>query len=161
MRRTLLTSSMTALVMLLSVAITLAQGVCGEFVNRALDALLIRYTNQISDDTPPLPLVEFDSDWPSECVIESGNAPGHYYWKPVVRTKPISFSNLEKAVEFQFRSELSEFYGSFWSNGICVERQDINLLIPTSFLLFRGFTFTTFFVLTAFLFVDNRFCIWV
>lgn len=95
-------------------------------VNRALDALLIRYTNQFSDDTPPLPLVEFDSDWPSECVIESGNAPGHYYWKPVVRTKPISFSDLEKAVEFQFRSELSEFYGSFWSNGICVERQDIN-----------------------------------
>ncbi len=39
MRRTLLTSSMTALVMLLSVAITLAQGVCGEFVNRALDAV--------------------------------------------------------------------------------------------------------------------------
>lgn len=39
MRKTLLTTSTTVLVMLLSVAITLAQGACAEFVDRALEAV--------------------------------------------------------------------------------------------------------------------------
>lgn len=92
----------------------------------ALDALLTRYTNQFSENTPPLPSVKFDKVWPSECVIEAGKSTGLYYWKPLTRTHGFSFSDMEKAVELTFHPDISDFYGSFWSNGICVERHDIN-----------------------------------
>ena len=48
------------------------------------------------------------------------------YWKPVSRINHDLFDELEKALELSFRDDFKQFYGSFWSNGICVEREDIN-----------------------------------
>lgn len=92
----------------------------------ALEALLTRYRNLYVEDVLGLPFVEFENTWPSECVIKKGNSPGSYYWKPVKRQQPFSFDDLESALELSFHPDLKVFYGSFWSNGICVERHDIN-----------------------------------
>ena len=92
----------------------------------ALEALLTRYVNLFLEAPHSSPYVEFDSEWNSECVLESGDKPGAYFWKPIQRQQKISFDELEKALEITFPQELIDFYGSFWSNGICVEREDIN-----------------------------------
>tara|TARA_R110002072_G_scaffold154_4_gene1060 strand:- start:4472 stop:5029 length:558 start_codon:yes stop_codon:yes gene_type:complete len=92
----------------------------------ALDALLTRYINLFSDTPHSSPYVEFESEWLSECVLAKGNKPGAYFWKPEKRQQQLSFSELEKALEISFPKDLIDFYGSFWSNGICVERDDIN-----------------------------------
>lgn len=92
----------------------------------ALDALLTRYTNLFSESKEAKPYVEFESSWPSECVIKKGDSTHSYYWKPLKRKDTFSFSDIEKALEFEFHKDINMFYGSFWSNGICVERDDIN-----------------------------------
>lgn len=91
----------------------------------ALEALLTRYLNLFSEDTPSFPTVVFETDWPSECIVSTQKA-GTYVWKPIKRQSALSFSELEKALDLSFPKELKDFYGSFWSNGICVEREDIN-----------------------------------
>lgn len=95
-------------------------------ISLALEALLTRFVNLFSEDPNACPYVEFESDWPSECIV-SKDKKGCYFWKPAERKEAISFSELEAALEITFPTELLDFYGSFWSNGICVERDDINL----------------------------------
>lgn len=92
----------------------------------ALEALLTRYINLFHEEPKGLPMVEFDSEWHSDCVIEKGCKPGTYYWKPSKRDTQSTFNELEKALEFSFHDDIKIFFGSFWSNGICVERDDIN-----------------------------------
>lgn len=92
----------------------------------ALEALLTRYKNLFSEEASSSPYVEFESDWPSECIIDKGSKVGSYHWKPTKRKQALTFSDLEKALEIRFPQDLYDFYGSFWSNGVCVERDDIN-----------------------------------
>jgi len=92
----------------------------------ALEALLTRYVNLYSEDPKGLPFVEFEAPWQSDCVIESDSKPGSYYWKPSKRDTHLIFSDIEQALEFSFHEDIKIFFGSFWSNGICVERDDIN-----------------------------------
>lgn len=95
----------------------------------ALEALLTRYTNLFAETNEALPYVEFDSAWPSECVVTKGIQPNSYFWKPKTREDNAFFSELETALEFKFHKAITTFYGSFWSNGICVERDDINFCL--------------------------------
>jgi len=90
----------------------------------ALDALLIRYVNLFKNDTPQLPSVPFDSAWRSPC--EDSHNDTLNFWRPKERSEPELFSELESALEIKFHPDIKDFYGSFWSNGICVERDDIN-----------------------------------
>lgn len=92
----------------------------------ALDALLTRFQNLFSESRPKFPYVEFDSPWLSECIIENGDKLGSYYWQPVKRENNNLLIELESALEFNFHKDIHTFYGSYWSNGICVERDDIN-----------------------------------
>jgi SecY interacting protein Syd len=92
----------------------------------ALDALLTRYLNLYSDHESGLPLAVLDADWSSECIVKPADSKSGYYWRPTKRTQAISFSDLETALEVTFPEDLYTFYGSFWSNGLCVERHDIN-----------------------------------
>ena len=98
----------------------------------ALDALLTRYTNLFTETVEALPYVEFDSAWPSECVVKKACLENSYYWKPKKRADKLIFSELEDALEFKFHKDVLAFYGSFWSNGICVERDDINFSLIQS-----------------------------
>ena len=100
----------------------------------ALDALFTRYLNLVKEDTNHLPCVEFNPPWPSPCDVKLNQADKNEekekentrYWKPSNREHFELFDELEKALELIFRDDVKQFYGSFWSNGICVERDDIN-----------------------------------
>lgn len=92
----------------------------------ALDALLTRYLNLYKETDKSLPYVEFDEAWASPCIVESASKSGAYYWKPVARQEQAALSDLEKALEIDFHPDIKTFYGSFWSNGICVDATDIN-----------------------------------
>lgn len=92
----------------------------------ALEALLTRYRNLFIEEDERLPHVVFETRWPSECVVKQGVTEGSYFWKPVKRQQAFSLRDLESALELSFHPDLSVFYGSFWSNGLCVERHDIN-----------------------------------
>jgi SecY interacting protein Syd len=97
----------------------------------ALEALLTRYVNLYRDDNDlNLPNLEVEKPWPSSCVVEEVD--NYIYWKPVQKSDTSLFNDLEQALEVKFHDDLITFYGSFWSNGICVEREDINFsLIQT------------------------------
>jgi len=98
----------------------------------ALESLLTRYLNLHKAERDSLPTAQFEEPWPSPCVIstlESDEAPGSsniQLWRPVKREADNIFADLEKALERPFHTDIRQFYGSFWSNGICVERDDIN-----------------------------------
>jgi len=98
----------------------------------ALEALLTRYTNLYLNEPEKAPMVSFESEWPSPCIIKKPdesrnlNTENTFYWKPVNRGERDLFEPLEQALEIRFHKDIKCFYGSFWSNGICVERDDIN-----------------------------------
>ena len=101
----------------------------------ALDALLTRYVNLVKAEYNTYPSVNFEPPWPSPCteaVEQRGEQQGEKqgekisYWRPVERNDYRIFNELEQALELSFREDFKQFYGSFWSNGICVERDDIN-----------------------------------
>jgi len=95
----------------------------------ALEALFTRYLNLVKAEHNHLPSVQFDPPWPSPCALpqEKNCEDNTVYWKPSPRKESNIFNDLEKALEISFRPEFVEYYASFWSNGICVERDDINL----------------------------------
>jgi SecY interacting protein Syd len=102
----------------------------------ALDALFTRYLNMVKEETNDLPSVNFEPPWPSPCNVTNDehlecekndeDQSDLSYWKPTSRINLDIFDELEKALELSFRDDFKQFYGSFWSNGICVEREDIN-----------------------------------
>lgn len=91
----------------------------------ALDSLLTRYVNLFHATEKKLPSVKFDSTWPSPCQVEADQS-GLVYWRPHERNQIQLFAGLEKSLEFSFHNDIKQFYGSFWSNGVSVEREDIN-----------------------------------
>ena len=102
-------------------------------IHLALDALLTRYVNLVNTEYNRPPSVEFDPPWPSPCIAPndtelnaSTNNKTIVLWRPTKRQDPKIFNDIEGALEFTFRDDFKEFFGSFWSNGICVERDDIN-----------------------------------
>lgn len=96
-------------------------------IYQALDALFTRYLNLAKLELNSLPVVHFDPPWPSPCVVTAPSDSTQqedqtaHAWKPISREQYNLFDNLETAFEDSFPEELKWFYGSFWSNGICVE----------------------------------------
>ena len=100
----------------------------------ALESLFIRYTNLFKSSPNSLPKVQFEHLWPSPCVVKHEKTceskdkgdQTDIYWRPSARKDLTLFSDLEAALEISFHPDIIIFYGSFWSNGFCVEREDIN-----------------------------------
>ena len=97
-------------------------------ITLALESLLTRYVNQFQDSNSfRLPSVCFDPPWPSPCVKHADEE--HQYWSPRAKNDFSIFEPLENALERTFHPDFVAFYASFWSNGICVEREDINFAL--------------------------------
>jgi SecY interacting protein Syd len=98
----------------------------------ALNQLLERFLTKHKAAHDSLPYVEFNPPWPSLCTetTEDKNedsTSNKLFWHPVKREQSELFISLEKGLEFDFPSELNSFYGSFWSNGICVNFEELKL----------------------------------
>jgi len=91
----------------------------------ALDSLLTRYINLFSAQDHKLPKANFEPFWPSPCLIEDFDNKDAL-WRPKERKNYQLFDQLESSLEIIFHPDIKQFYGSFWSNGIAVEREDIN-----------------------------------
>jgi len=91
----------------------------------ALDSLFTRYINLYSDQDHKLPSVGFEPPWPSPCLLDKIDN-SNSLWRPAERKHYSLFDQLEATLEIQFHPDIKQFYGSFWSNGIAVEREDIN-----------------------------------
>lgn len=100
-------------------------------VHLALESLLIRHTNlfkELNDHNAAV--AHFSPHWPSPCIIEKEN--DTYFWKAKPKNQVNIFNDIESALEATFHEDFKYFYSSFWANGICVEREDINFkLIQT------------------------------
>ncbi len=112
-------------------------------IELALDSLLTRYLNLVRQEKGSYPWVNFDPPWPSPCSDnfeaehnDQNNKRGNSqddlirYWRPIERGDLSLFENLESALERNFPDEIKQFYGSFWSNGICVvhDQLEFNLI---------------------------------
>jgi SecY interacting protein Syd len=94
-------------------------------IRLALDALLTRYINLFKTENDyGLPSAEFDSPWPSPCIEKQVDDIA--YWRHQDKTETNLFKDIESALEVTLHQDIKEFYGSFWSNGICVQHEDID-----------------------------------
>lgn len=99
-------------------------------IYNALDALFTRYVNLTKLEHNRLPVSTFEPHWPSPCdveidaITENDTQGNMHFWRPVSRQDYCLFNDLESGFEFPFPEQLKWYYGSFWSNGICVESDD-------------------------------------
>ncbi len=79
-----------------------------------------------------LPLITWDEEWVSECVLAntSSDEHGKAKWQPVARPYTNVFSSLENALELKFHPDIVSFYNSFWSDGLIAShpRGEVSLI---------------------------------
>lgn len=76
-----------------------------------------RYVEEYQLTFNHLPLVESDENWPSPCL--NGNFDKQLnYWKPVELPQPLSFDNVEEALELTIHPSISEYYNVIYSESI-------------------------------------------
>lgn len=98
----------------------------------ALAQLLQRFLNKHKALQDSLPLAEFDPPWPSACTDipeneDFADTTENRFWQPIERSQMEVFKALEKGFEFEFPEALKVYYGGFWSNGICVDFEELKL----------------------------------
>ncbi len=82
------------------------------------------------------PIIESDSDWPSECEFkDSGTDSGATgsattRWKPVLIESPLSFDNVGEALDITVDEQYNVFFTSYFSDGLNArhEKGDIQFL---------------------------------
>jgi len=95
--------------MLMSEQVTAA---LGEFVKKYLIA---------AKKHPEILMVEYDSEWPSDCYTASGNTGDSVTWQPVKRSGVINFNDLEKALDMKIHQDVISFYSAYWSDNLSAE----------------------------------------
>ena len=95
---------------------------------QAIDNLMRRYLQKCQQQTGQQPTVSFDPPWPSPCTdaLEQTDE-SRLVWEPQFRGNTTLFDDLEHGLECAFPESLIAFYGRYWSNGICVDFEDIEL----------------------------------
>lgn len=80
------------------------------------------------------PVIDHDEDWPSPCEqqpVKEGEAVG---WQPVACEPPLSFANIEQALELELHPDIKTYFGSFFSANLTARTTDgeLELLFPWS-----------------------------
>jgi|TARA_R110000868_G_scaffold62084_5_gene187990 SecY interacting protein Syd len=88
-----------------------------EQVTAALDEFVQRYVIAAKKH-PEMLVVEYDSDWPSDCYIDSGNTGDSVNWQPVKRSGTANFNDLETALEMKIHQDVISFYSAYWSDNL-------------------------------------------
>lgn len=96
----------------------------------ALQESIIEFThdfvNAYQEKLQHLPLVEEDDDWPSPCIQKTyqGNL---LQWVPVQPEKPLSFHNIESALNLELHSSFKEYFSTVFSENIPATCSEGNL----------------------------------
>jgi SecY interacting protein Syd len=74
-----------------------------------------KYLSEYQERYKHLPLIEKDEQWPSPCL--SGNFDEeHQYWQPFEINEPISFDNVENALEVTIHHDFKTYFTSIYSD---------------------------------------------
>ena len=97
-----------------------------EQVTAALDEFVQRYLTAAKSH-PEMLMVEYDSDWPSECYTTTGNTGNtgntgdRVDWQPIKRSGIANFNDLETALEMKIHPDVISFYSAYWSDNLSAE----------------------------------------
>jgi SecY interacting protein Syd len=97
-----------------------------EQVTAALDEFVQRYVIAAKKH-PDLLVVEYDSDWPSDCYSASGDSGDSVIWHPVKRSGIANFADLEKALDMTIHQDVISFYSAYWSDNLSAKTDKGNL----------------------------------
>ena len=97
-----------------------------QFHNRFFQSYQAQHNHQ--------PVVEHDPDWASPCeqvdALEGDQVP----WQPVACEPPLSFANIEHALEMELHPDIKTYFGSFYCANLAAKTSDgeLELLFPWS-----------------------------
>lgn len=102
-----------------------------EKVTAALDDFIQKYRDAAKQH-PEMLVVEFDSDWPSECYCQSASTGDRVDWQPIKRTGDSNFGDLETALEMKIHQDVVSFYSAYWSDNLnaMTNKGELQLLQP-------------------------------
>ncbi|MFT5840048.1 MAG: SecY interacting protein Syd [Flavobacteriales bacterium] len=102
-----------------------------EQVTAALDEFVQRYVTAAKNH-PEMLMVEYDSDWPSECYTTTANTGDQVDWQPSKRVEIADFTDLETALEMKIHPDIISFYSAYWSDNLNAEtnKGHLQLLQP-------------------------------
>ena len=89
----------------------------------SLDNFMHRFLTLYRDTDKGLPLIEFDSDWPSSCHQTSDHTPAYdgelIPWRPVLQQRQHDlFIGLTNALETPIHPDICTYYSRYWSDPI-------------------------------------------
>jgi SecY interacting protein Syd len=74
-----------------------------------------KYLSEYKKKYQHLPLIEKDEHWPSPCLSDDYDA-NHQHWQPCEISKPISFDNVEEALEITIHSDFNTYFTTLYSD---------------------------------------------
>ncbi|MFC3093103.1 SecY-interacting protein [Alteromonas sediminis] len=93
-------------------------------VHQALAEFVEKFCTQVDESKRQ---IQFDSDWPSPCILEEHAEDGQLVtWKPVLQDAGQSFDNLESALELTIHPDIKAFYTLFWSDPLSAKAEQGN-----------------------------------
>nr|WP_067296510.1 SecY-interacting protein [Marinobacterium profundum] len=97
---------------------------------QALDRFIDRALEHQLQQTGRLPLVAFDSEWPSDCYQSEADADSPTHWRPV-RQANINdlFERISLALEQPIHPDIVTFYSRYWSDPLPALHQSDRLTL--------------------------------
>jgi SecY interacting protein Syd len=74
-----------------------------------------KYLSAYQEKYQHLPLIEKDEQWPSPC-LSSDYDDNHQHWQPYEINKPISFGNVEEALEITIHPDFKTYFTTLYSD---------------------------------------------
>ena len=80
------------------------------------------------------PVIDHDEDWLSPCEQQTAKDGEAVSWKPVACEPPLSFANIEEALEMGLHADIKTYFGSFYCANLAAKTSDgeLELLFPWS-----------------------------
>ncbi|TKB43524.1 SecY-interacting protein [Thalassotalea mangrovi] len=101
----------------------------------SLASLFDTFVRDYQEKHGDYPKVEHDKLWPSEVELDKVNDGELTRWKPHFLAKPLSFANVEKALEIELHPSVKEFFALAYSENIDAkcEHGQLSLLFAWNF----------------------------
>lgn len=89
----------------------------------SLQQLLNRFIQQYQDKHDDFPKVEHDQQWPSDAEMDQVKDGQLSRWQPHIIKQPLSFANVEKALDMELHPSIKEYFALAYSDTIEAENE--------------------------------------
>jgi SecY interacting protein Syd len=76
------------------------------------------FISLMKEKTGNLPLVDFDEDWLSPCEQTRKDDCVHWQPVPITSQKPLTFDNLEEALEISLHPDIKDYFTTIYSEAV-------------------------------------------